>query len=271
MRLSVVQLQEFYASPMGRTALRMVNRRLSSLWAEDVTGAVDDLEILGFGYTGPYLDGYRDKARRLVLAMPGGQGAMVTQSARGNIACLTEEASLPFPPASFDRILISHGLEDCPDIPALMAELWRIMKPEGRLVIITANRSGLWAQSDSSPFGHGRPFSRGQLSRLLKEARFTPQAWAGAAYVPPLKFMMKPRSSLVFERFGETVYPRFSGLVLVQALKRLYADINPAEAEHARTPKFVKAAGVEPSTRTYGADLRSDITSRPTPQNKTEL
>jgi alpha-ketoglutarate-dependent 2,4-dichlorophenoxyacetate dioxygenase len=49
--------------------------------------------------------------------------------------------------------------------------------PEGRLLLIVPNRRGIWARLDSTPFGHGRPYSRGQLERLLGDALFTPLEW----------------------------------------------------------------------------------------------
>lgn len=240
-RQNVIHLQKFYTRPLGLAALGMAMRRVTSLWPIEASSGQD---VLGFGYAAPFIAPYISTAKKVILAMPGGQGAMVTESRRGNITCLTEEDSLPFPPASFDRIIVAHGLEDSPCVAELMDEFWRIMKPEGRLMIICVNRSGLWARSDSSPFGHGRPFSRSQLSKLLSAAKFIPEAWAGALYVPPSKRLMQRGTVRAFERFGETVWPRFSGLVLVQAVKRLYADTTAGTAQAVRAPKFV---GVTPA------------------------
>ena len=41
-------------------------------------------------------------------------------------------------------------------------------KALGKLVIVTPNRRGLWARFEHTPFGTGRPFSRGQLTELLR-------------------------------------------------------------------------------------------------------
>lgn len=247
MRQNVIHLQKFYASPLGRAAQTMVMRRLTALWEIDSDSGADGKDMLGFGYATPYLAPYGAAARRVILAMPGGQGGMITRSARGNVTCMCEEDALPFPPASFDRILVAHGLEESPDIDGLLEELWRIMKPEGRLVLIAANRSGLWAGADNNPFGSGRPFSRSQLSKALKKAQFAPMAWSGALYVPPATWLMRPGSVSAFERFGETVSPRFSGLVLVEAIKRLYADTQIGISQSVRRPKFVGTAASDMS------------------------
>lgn len=257
MRQSVIELQKFYAGPMGQAVSAMAMRRLGPLWDDGLGGQ----EVLGLGYATPYLAGYAGRVSRLVLAMPGGQGAMVTRSRRGNITCLTEEDNLPFPPAQFDRVLVAHGLEDSPCVRELMDEIWRVLKPEGRLVLIVPGRSGLWARSEATPFGHGRPFSRKQLSKLLKTAQFEPIAWAGALYAPPWPICTRAPFLGGIERFGETVWPRFSGLVLVEALKRLYAGTASGSAQTVQTPRFVGARPVDtassilPSPRVKSREL----------------
>ncbi len=241
MRQTANQLSEFYASPMGRAARVMALRRLTALWPpEEEEGRA----MLGLGYAGPYLMPYAPKAKKVILTMPAAMGVIPTKSRRGNVAALVEDDALPLPPASFDRVLLVHAIEESADFTAVLAEAWRVLAPEGRLVIIAANRSGLWARSDASPFGAGRPFSRSQLANALKNAQFLPLAWAGALYAPPISRMTGPRFLSVMERFGETVWPRFSGLVLVEAVKRLYAGTDGLSSEEVRAPLFPKPTPV---------------------------
>ena len=48
------------------------------------------------------------------------------------------------------------------------------------------NWRGVWARTDTTPFGHGRPYSRSQITQLLREAWFTPTGWGEALHVPPV-------------------------------------------------------------------------------------
>jgi len=191
MRETVIRLEKFYASPLGVAAQNMVARRLQTLWP-DLAGK----NIMGFGYCGPYLQPYQKSANRIVLAMPEGQGAIAHENQRGVMACLTEEDRLPFSDASFDHVLAIHALEESQDLPGLLRELWRVTQPEGRIVVITANRAGLWSRSDNLPFGSGRPFSKTQLRRALSSAGFQPMVWSGALYLPPIKRLAKPLNNL---------------------------------------------------------------------------
>lgn len=233
MRQNVIHLERFYASRLGQAAQTMTERRLAAIWP-DLTGK----DVLGCGYPHPYVAPYVQHAKRVAIAMPGGQGALAHTSKRGVISCLTQDDLLPFADAEFDNVLLAHAIEETDVLLTYLSELWRVTKPEGRILVIASNRAGLWARSDKSPFGAGRPFSRTQLRGLLRDVGYQPTFWAGALYAPPFKAFTGNTLLPVFERFGETVWPGFSGLVLVEAVKRLYAEPSGHKARKASRPVF---------------------------------
>lgn len=224
MRVDVLALQRFYASPLGGAARRAASRRLDALWPH-----ADGLDMLGLGYPSPYLDRYRAGARRVCALMPAEQGVEPWPAENGVASALADEARLPFMDAVFDRVLIVHALEEANALHPLLREIWRVMAPEGRLVVIAANRWSYWAQSDATPFGHGRPFSRRQLSMLLSDSMFEPVASARALYAPPSTWPPFVRGADAFERVGEMVWPAMGGLLLMEAVKRLYASTARSE------------------------------------------
>ena len=228
MRQTVIALEAFYASPLGKAARAMVLRRLGPLWP-----SLQGADVLGFGYAWPYLEPYLGQAARVALAMPASQGAIAHATRRGVCTVLTEEDRLPFADASFDNVLLAHAVEDTPDLARTLIELWRVTKPEGRIVIIAANRAGLWSGSDRTPFGSGRPFSRTQLREALRAVGFHTTVRSNALYIPPWKSFAGPKVCQTVERAGELVTPTLSGLVMVEAVKRLYAEVD-GEAEPSR-------------------------------------
>jgi SAM-dependent methyltransferase len=81
---------------------------------------------------------------------------------------------LPFPDASFDRVIAAEVLEHLPDDRLAMAELARVLKPTGRMAV-TVPRYGPeivnWALSDeyhNVPGGHIRIYRRSQLLGRLE-------------------------------------------------------------------------------------------------------
>jgi SAM-dependent methyltransferase len=215
MRRDVLELRQFYASALGRAARGMVRRKVEEAWG-DVRGQ----DILGLGYATPFLDGL-SRARRVVAAMPAAQGVEAWPQGGKNLASLMDETALAFPNALFDRILVVHGLEESDDPLALLRETWRVLAPSGRVVIVAASRLGLWSDAERTPFGHGRPYSRRQLEELVREAELEPMAWSRALYAPPLDWTAGLAEA--FEQLGSRLWPQFSGLILLEAVKQTFA------------------------------------------------
>ena len=83
-------------------------------------------------------------------------------------SALVDEFDLPLLESTVDLALVVHGLELTDSPIEMLQEVWRVMAPQGRLVLVVPNRRGLWAAFDTSPFGYGQPFSRTQIERPLE-------------------------------------------------------------------------------------------------------
>src|SRR6202163_2777531 len=196
--MDVVDLRNFYAHPLGTVARRLIGRGIRRLWV-----GTAGLRTLGLRYATPHLGLFREEAERCLAFMPAAQGVVKWPSTRPTLAALVEECDLPLPDAAVDRILLVHALE-----------------ASGRILAVVPNRRGLWARRDTTPFGHGRPYSRSQVTHLLRETWFTPTAWGDALYVPPIDRRWFLRSAPAWERAGANVWAPFAGVHLVEATKQ---------------------------------------------------
>ncbi len=217
MYTDVVDLREFYGSSLGHVAQRMIRRRIRSLWP-DLTGRA----VLGLGFATPYLTPFREEAERVFAIMPARQGVTRWPVGGAGLVALSEEADLPLPDMSVDRILLVHGLEATEHLSELMREAWRVLAGDGRLLVVAPNRRGIWARIDRTPFGHGRPFSQPQLSRLLRDNAFVPEQTARALFIPPIRSRFMLKSSPAWENVGARLFERFSGVVMIEASKQIY-------------------------------------------------
>ncbi len=216
--MDVVDLREFYASKLGQATRRIIVHRLRSR-LKGLRGA----RVIGLGYATPYLDMAGEEAASTIAMMPARQGVLHWPAQGGARSVLVDEACLPLADSSVDFALVVHGLELTDQLPDMLRELWRVLAPQGRAMFIVPNRRGLWARFDTTPFGHGRPFSRGQLTTLLRNAQFSPSGWQSLLFVPPSQRGFMVRSATIWERTGSWIGPGFSGLIMVEAIKQVYA------------------------------------------------
>ncbi len=140
---------------------------------------------------------------------------------------------MPLTDSAVDRVLLVHALEMSADPVELLREIWRVLAAGGRLLAVVPNRRGLWARMDTTPFGHGRPYSRPQIMQLLRDAWFTPVGWHEALYVPPIAANWFLRTAIAWESTGSTLSAPFAGVHIVEATKQVYRAI-PARREKRR-------------------------------------
>ncbi len=219
---SVYDLKSFYNSKTGRIIRRVLQSRLREFWPD-----VHGLRIMGCGYSVPYLRIFMEEAERTFAVMPAAQGAHHWPQDQKNLVCLAEEGELPFETASIDRIILVHSLEYSELLQPSMQEIWRVLKGNGRLLVIVPNRGGFWARADWSPFGQGTPYSASQITNYLHDNLFVHENTEGALYMPPLRFGPVLKSAIVIEELGKRFLPFGAGLHIVEATKQLYARSGP--------------------------------------------
>ncbi|HQT38534.1 MAG TPA: methyltransferase domain-containing protein [Acidocella sp.] len=218
----------FYETPLGGMTAKLLRQILLDIWP----GCVG-LSVLGLGYVGPYLQLWREQSARCIALSPAHMGCRAWPEGRASLACCAEEEALPFADLSFDRILLVHGLEQADNARRTLREAWRLLKDDGRMVIIVPNRRGMWAYAESTPFGHGQPYSQGQLVRLLEGLFFTVERQQPALFALPLQWRANLRAFDVLERAGQALLPQFAGLTIIEATKDVQA-VMPLKRRPAR-------------------------------------
>jgi len=105
-------------------------------------------------------------------------------SAGGGVAVNGDALRLPFPDATFDRIIASEVMEHIPDDAGAARELFRVLKPGGTMAVTVPSwlpEQICWALSEEyhAPFvegGHVRIYTEAVLRRRLRDAGFAPGA-----------------------------------------------------------------------------------------------
>jgi SAM-dependent methyltransferase len=236
----VVDLRDFYNTPLGHTAQRIIRRYIRTAWPN-----TRGMNVAGIGYPIPYLRPFLDEAERVVALMPAQQGVMRWPAENQNIVSLAPEDDLPLPDVSMDRILMVHALECSEQLRKLLREVWRIVTEGGRVMIVVPNRRGIWARMDHTPFGHGHPYTPGQVSRLLRDNLFQPETSVAGLFVPPTRSRMVLASARPIERVGFRWFQTVGGVLFIEARKQIYAGSTAvsAVAEPSRKRGYVRVVG----------------------------
>lgn len=217
MRDDFQEVVDFYSSRGGRVAARLLRRRIGTVWPD-----LSRMRVLGLGHTQPFLSLWQRDAN---LCIAGERHAPANTHLLASASCIVREDELPFPDLSFDRILLSHALETSLNPPRLLRAVWRTLKDDGRLLLVVPNRRGIWAHLEGTPFGQGAPSSKRQIERLLADAMFHVERTDGALWLPPADLRPLLRIGNLVEAAGARIAPQLSGVLLIEAVKDVYAAL----------------------------------------------
>ncbi len=231
---SAYDFKEYYALPQGRAVAHVVSRRIRDLWPVE---SLQGLTVAGMGYAMPFLDAYGNVAKRQFCLLSASMGAIRWPDAGKSQVALIHRGDWPLPDATIDRLVMVHDLEFARNPVDLLHEAWRTLTPEGRLIIVVPNRTGLWARAEHTPFGHGRPYTAGQIRTMLKDTGYVVEKMGGALLFPPFhKAFWIRAGNLIIEPMAGFC-PVVSGIHVIEATKRLYAPLaEPVAAKRQRAP-----------------------------------
>ncbi len=247
--MDVVEQRDFYRGPLGRATAMAIARALAP-----VLRPAKDQTVLGLGYATPILDIALHEDVKALAFMLARQG-VVGWPLQGDIrSALVDTYDLPLLESTLDYILVVHGLELADSPLEMLQELWRVMAPQGKLILVVPNRRGLWAAADTSPFGQGQPFSRRQVTSLLKEAQFAIHSLRPALFMPPVRGSALLRAAHWLDKAGPYVMPRFSGVTIIEAVKQVYA-FTPGKRVRRFTPRLRPALLPAPQGARFSTPL----------------
>lgn len=218
---SIYDLRDFYNSMHGQIVQRILRRHIARWWP-----SVHGMRVLGVGYAVPYLDLFLTESERCIAVMPAGQGAHHWPEDGLNLTVLSEESELPIETNSIDRVILIHSLENAELLRANLQEIWRVLKGNGRVLVVVPNRVGFWARADWSPFGQGTPYSLSQLRWFMRDNLFSYERSQQVLYMLPFRWRWMMRFSHTLEKIGPYLFPAFCGVHMVEASKQLYAGVD---------------------------------------------
>lgn len=157
------------------------------------------------------------------------------QAAPAQLHC--DFAALPFATGSLDLVVLPHALELASDPHQTLREVERVLRPEGRVLILGLNPTSLWALRQGMGRLRGRvgmPGAEGlflprsgdfigywRLRDWLRLLSFDIEVGRFGCYRPPLSSERWMQRFAWMERYGERWWPVLGAVYFLVAVKRV--------------------------------------------------
>ena len=217
MLYDVEKINAFYNSTRGQIVARLLNKELSKIWTP--SNKTSNL-VVGFPSIFP------ERSAMFPVLMPSEIGGMPWESENVVYSALIDSTSWPLESDSVDYVLITHALEFILDKNGFLLEASRVLRSAGKLIMIVPHRGSFWSRAETTPFGHGTPFSKRQIFALLKNTGLNPEKCTRGLFLPPFVDKLPRVFSNQVEVFGECLLPLLGGVLIVEANKLVYAEPN---------------------------------------------
>lgn len=219
MRPDVTRLNNFYfQTELGKFVNEVLISETKEIWPDKVGGSV-----VGYGFALPLLNQFIAEGSRVINLMPDSLECQKWPDGKPNTTVHTLESNWPLPTASIERAILLHGLEFCENESSMLAESWRVLVPEGIMLIIVPNKSGVWSLNSSTPYGWGKGYSYGQIEKLLSTHKLQLERHSMALMAPPTNDGSLGMMTKTIEKTGKRLHQKVvGGIHLIVARKRIF-------------------------------------------------
>lgn len=211
-------IDEWYWSPLGQHLI------------EDLKAVLEPVLATSFGYHSLQM-GCTSHAHLLLESCRVKHHFNLDRS-NTNVDLLVHPSLLPIANDSVDLLVLMHHLSNSSEPHANLREAFRVLIPEGKLIIIDFNPLSLWGvrhffQSwlERAPWG-GHYYTARRLKDWLKLLGFDRQKHYRVGYVPPIQHLSATRRLSWLEK-GLKNWIKFSGALNVLVYNKNIAPMTP--------------------------------------------
>lgn len=235
----ISECKQYYKTPLGQLACRHIRKVIHELWSDP-----SDDNIVGIGFTNPYLRCFSAKENSIFSLFPYEMGKHHFAPQKINQSALIAEDEIPLPNNSINRVILAHALEHANNPEAILEEIYRILTPSGRVLIMVPHRRGLWTRAEHTPYGKGRPYSMSQLIALIEQNQFVPTRKRSALYFPPTTSRIILKLHNILEALGRTLFAPTGGVIIVEAEKQIPGQGGKKESVKQASKAFIPATAM---------------------------
>lgn len=182
-------------------------------------------------------------------------GAQTRPDAERSVVRLANFEDLPFEAQSLDLVVLPHVLECAPDPHQILREVDRVLRPEGRVVVIGFNPVSFWGARQKLPPKVWRPFlpcpgpfiAVPRLRDWLQLFGYGIERGRYGCYRPPCRTQRWLDRWAFLEHAGDRWWPILGSVYTVSAVKRVRGMrlIGPAWKKPIQATRVVPAASTQ--------------------------
>jgi len=167
-----------------------------------------------------------DEQQQWLIKSPIRHKCILTSHFEAHSAGVCRYTELPFSDNSIDVVFLPHTLELVVDPEAVLREVYRVLIPEGHLLIAGFNPLSFWGMRQFTRVNHaespwsGKFSSALRLKRQLTHLGLTIQSVDDFFYRPPIKSTVWLNKCLFLETLGRLVWLYPGGGYLLMATKQ---------------------------------------------------
>lgn len=222
--MDVRTFQAFYGTPLGKYTAQQLAASVHVHWPD----LLPQQTMIGAGYAEPVLRQVLFSRKDLHLCpcylSLAHVGVVCADMQKPESQVLVEDTLWPLAEASVHAFLGVHFLETVRTPHETLREIYRILLPQGRCLMVVPAAQTLWSVADGQPFSLGRAFSRARLVRLFQQAGFDVLHVGHALHGWPTQ----SRLSLALQARAEVYLkdtPFLAGVHIIHARKTLLGPV----------------------------------------------
>jgi len=232
-------LEDWLQTPLGRALLKRESRLV-----EEACDGIFGVEFVQIGLWG--------EGRELLRHARTQRTTLLAGDSEGQPDVVGQPYCLPLQSDSVDAVLLPHTLDFCDRPHDVLREVDRVLRADGRIVILGFKTGGLWGLRRQLPGGDYPPGLQShipdrQLSDWLRLLNMRIQAVERYFFQWPRRGNRGSKAFMTWERRGQRWWPELAACYMLTAQKRVYT-LTPVKKRWLSQPKVVGGL-VKPTTR----------------------
>lgn len=124
----------------------------------------------------------------------------------------------------YDIIIITHFLEFQNKDNFIIRRIWQALKDNGKIIVLTPNRHGLWFYTGNHVFRAPKAYSHYQITKLLDSNLLLTDRVESVLFFPPLqKLNINNEWIAKIDKILSVIACKNGGIIISSAIKKVYA------------------------------------------------